>query len=323
MFKSWVGIDVSKDKLDVLMLRQDERKFKTFSNDQAGCKQLGRWLKRQQIKEHHVCMEATGQYSLLSAEYLYQKGYQVSVVNPLRIKAYGQSRLVRNKTDRLDAFIIADFCRSQCPPAWKPPSPAIKELQARVRYLEDLQSMRQQEHNRLHSGVTSPDIIQMLTEHIALLDQQIKTLKSDIAAWIDQHPELKRQKDLLCSIPGIADLTAAKLLAEVQDFHAFNSAAQLAAYAGVTPRQHLSGSSVHGKPHLSKTGNAHLRKALYFPAMVACKHNPFIRAQSQRLKQRGKLPKVIIGAAMRKLLHIAYGVLKSGQPFDPNFASTS
>jgi transposase len=323
MFKSWVGIDVSKDKLDVAILQKGEHKFKTCNNDREGCKQLGRWLKRQQIKEHHICMEATGQYSLLAAEYLYQEGYQVSVVNPLRIKAYGQSQLVRNKTDRLDALVIADFCRSQHPPAWKPPSPAIKELKARVRYFEDLQSMRQQESNRLQSGITSPAVIRMLTEHVALLDQQIETLKGEITTWINQHPELKHQKDLLCSIPGIADLTAARLLAEIQDFQAFESAAQLAAYAGVTPRQHLSGSSVRGKARQSKTGNAHLRKSLYFPAMAACKHNPIIRAQRQRLLDRGKLGKVIIGAAMRKLLHIAYGVVKSGQPFDPNFASTS
>jgi len=322
MFKSWVGIDVSKDTLDVIILQQNERKFRTFSNDQTGCKQLSRWLKRQRIKEHHVCMEATGQYSTVSAEYLFQEGYQVSVVNPLRIKAYGQSQLVRNKTDRLDAFVIADFCRSQQPPAWKPLSPAIKELQARVRYLEDLQIMRQQERNRLNSGTTSPNVIQMLNDHIALLDHQIETLKGEIAAWINQHPELKHQKGLLCSIPGIADLTAAKLLAEVQDFHAFDSAAQLAAYAGVTPRQHSSGSSVRGKSRQSKTGNAHLRKALYFPAMVAITHNPIIRAHSQRLMERGKQPMVINGAAMRKLLHLAYGVLKSGQPFDPNFTFT-
>ena len=323
MFKSWVGIDVSKDKLDVVILQRDERKFRTVNNTQAGCKQLDRWLKRQRIKEHHICMEATGRYSLVSAEYLYREGYQVSVVNPLRIKAYGQSQLVRNKTDRLDAFVIADFCRSQRPPAWKPLSPAVKELQARVRYLEDLQNMRQQERNRLQSGITSPNVIQMLTDHIALLDQQIETLIGEISAWINQHPELKHQKDLLCSIPGIADLTAARLLAEVQDFHAFESAAQLAAYAGVTPRQHFSGSSVRGKSRQSKTGNAHLRKTLYFPAMVAMKHNPIIREHSHRLEERGKLKMVIIGAAMRKLLHIAYGVLKSGQPFDPNFTFPS
>jgi transposase len=323
MFNSWVGIDVSKDTLDVTVLQRDKNKYKTFSNDPKGCKQLDRWLKRQPISAHHVCMEATGKYSLLSAGHLHKEGYHVSVVNPLRIKAYGQSRMIRNKTDRLDAYVIADFCRSQTPPAWRPPSKAVQELQSMVRYYESLKDLRQQERNRLSSGVASEVVLQMLNDHIVSLDQQIKSLQDKIFEWVEQHPELKHKLDLLVSIPGIGDLTAAKLLAEIPDVNFFESAAQLAAYAGVTPRQHLSGSSVRGKSRQSKTGNAHLRKALYFPAIVACKHNPIIHAHSQRLKERGKVSKVIIGAAMRKLLHIAYGILKSGMPFDPNFSSAS
>lgn len=319
MFKSWLGIDVSKDKLDVVLLQSECQQVGTFANDQAGCKKLVRWLVNQQVDALHACLEATGQYSLLAAEVLYHAGYRVSVVNPLRIKAYGQSRLVRNKTDRLDALIIAQFCQNQHPPAWKPPSPAMQELQALVRYLEDLQSMRQQECNRLSSGVKSTFVIQMLHDHIAAFDHHIEIVLERIADWMDQHPELKQQKDLLCSIPGIADLTAARLLAEIQDISVFDNAPQLAAYAGVTPRHHLSGSSVHRKSRQSKMGNAHLRKTIYFPAIVARQHNPIIRAHCQRLEDRGKLPMVIIGASMRKLLHIVFGVLKSGKPFDPNY----
>lgn len=319
MFKSWLGIDVSKDKLDVVLLQTERKQSGVFANNQAGCKKLVRWLANQQVDALHACLEATGQYSLLAAEVLYQAGYRVSVVNPLRIKAYGQSRLVRNKTDRLDALVIAQFCQNQHPPAWKPPSPAMQELQALVRYLEDLQSMRQQERNRLASGVKSSVVVEMLHDHIATLDHQIETVLERITDWINQHSELKQQKELLCSIPGIADLTAARLLAEIQDISVFENAPQLAAYAGVTPRQHLSGSSVHRKSRQSKTGNAHLRKTLYFPAIVACQHNPIIRAHCHRLEERGKLPMVIIGASMRKLLHIVYGVLKSGKPFDPNY----
>jgi transposase len=323
MYKSWLGIDVSKDKLDVVLLQSEYRLSGTFENSDAGCKKLLGWLAHQQPVELHACLEATGQYSLLAAQYLFQAGYCVSVVNPLRIKAYGESRLTRNKTDRLDAFVIADFCRKQNPFLWKPPSPAIQELQALVRYLDDLKSMRVQENNRLTSGVRSATVIQMLQEHIVILDQQIQAVQNKIRDCINQHPELKQQKDLLYSIPGIGDLTAARLLAEIQDITVFENASQLAAYAGVTPRQHSSGSSVRHKSRQSKTGNAHLRKALYFPAIVARKHNPIIRLHCQRLEERGKLPKVIIAASMRKLLHIAFGVLKSGKPFDPNFLSQS
>ena len=124
---------------------------------------------------------------------------------------------------------------------------------------------------------------------------------------------------MLISIPGVAELTAARLLAEIQDVRRFESARQLAAYAGVTPRQFTSGTSVHGKSRMSKMGNVHLRKHLYMPAMVAKRCNPIIQEFCERLKERNKLPKVVIGAAMRKLLHIAYGILKSEQPFDPDF----
>jgi transposase len=243
----------------------------------------------------------------------------VSVVNPLRIKAYGQSRLIRNKTDKLDAFLIADFCLSQKPPLWSPPEPAVREVQELVRHLEDLQSMYQMERNRLKSGVRSLLVIDNLKQHIVYLEKQIKDVKISIQVHINQNRELKHQQCLLVTIPGIGKLTAAKLLGEIKNIHSFESAPQLAAYAGVTPRQRRSGSSVRGKSRFVKTGNANLRKALFMPALVAKKHNPIISAFCKRLEKRGKKPIVIVGAAMRKLLHISYGVLKSGKAFDPNY----
>jgi transposase len=140
---------------------------------------------------------------------------------------------------------------------------------------------------------------------------------------IDQSPSLKQQRDLLSSIPGIGDLTAAKLLSEFIDINHYSSARQAAAFAGLVPMHSDSGSSVRGKPRMCKMGTARLRKALYFPAIVATYHNPVIKAFSERLKQRGKCPMVIVGAAMRKLIHIAYGVLKSGKPFDPQYGKTA
>ena len=140
---------------------------------------------------------------------------------------------------------------------------------------------------------------------------------------IDQHPGLKAQQELLVSIPGIGQTTAAKFLAEIMDVKLYGSARQLAAFAGLVPRLHESGSSVRGKARLSKMGAGSLRKALYFPAIAAIKYNPYIKALSARLKERGKCPMQIIGAAMRKLLHIAYGVLKSGRPFDPSLVKTA
>lgn len=140
---------------------------------------------------------------------------------------------------------------------------------------------------------------------------------------INQHPDLKRDADLLRSIPGIGSKTAATLLGEIGDIQQFAHAPQLAAYAGLTPRQHQSGTSIHRPAHLCKTGNAAFRKALYFPALRALRYNPIIRALRERLAQAGKRPRQIVGAAMRKLLHLVFGVLKSGRPFDPCYGQPS
>jgi len=268
-------------------------------------------------------MEATGQYGDGVAEYLYQHGQQVSVVNPARIKHYGNSQLRRNKTDKADAELIADFCESQNPALWSPPPAEFKDLQALVRRLEDLMTARQQEANRLQAGGTTASVIDDLNEHLAFLDQQILKIKNLIQEHIDNHPDLRRQRELLESIPGIGRLTAAKILGEVRSIQEFESARQLAAYAGLTPEHKRSGTSVHKKPRLSKKGNTNLRKALYMPAISAKHHNPIVAAFCKRLSESGLCPMEVIAAAMRKLLHIVFGVLKHGRPFEPNYLDTS
>jgi len=315
-----LGIDVSKSKFDVALLRDNEYVLATFDNDSVGFVKLQKWLKKRVVNELHACLEATGRYGDDLALYLHEAGYQVSVANPARVQAYAVSQLKRNKTDREDAKLIAHFCATQEPEPWTPPSQAQQELQAMVRHLESLQTMRQQESNRLQAGVPSIAVRETLEAHIAFLDEQIKQLTQLIRDHIDHHPDLKQQKDLLTSIPGIADVTATKLLAEIPSLERFQGASQLAAYAGLTPRQHQSGSSVFRRGRMAKTGNAHLRRALYMPALVALRWNPIIRVFADRLRERGKHKMVIVGAVMRKLLHIVYGVLSSGMPFDPNYA---
>jgi len=318
-----LGVDISKTEFDVALLQAGRTQMGRFANDVQGFAKLRRWLKKQGVDTVHACLEATGTYGEALAEFLYAAGHQVSVVNPAQIKAYGQSQLTRNKTDQADARLIAAFCASQHPALWTPPPPEWKELQALVRHLDSLKTMRQQERNRLSAGLSSATVEKALHEHLAFLDHQIATLEQQIHDHLDQHPDLKRQHKLLKSIPGIGDVTAFTLLAEVRSIPAFDSARQLAAFAGLSPRQHRSGASVRGKTRLAKTGSARLRKALYLPAIVAKRHNPLIAAFCQRLADRGKPPMVIIGAAMRKLLHLVYGVLKSGQPFDPDYGLKS
>lgn len=317
---SALGIDVAKDKLDVVLMRESQSECSgLFANSAKGFEQLQHWLHKRGAGDLHACLEATGQYGDAVASFLHAAGYTVSLVNPARIKAFAASRLSRQKTDQTDARLIALFCQSQRPEAWTPPAPEQRTLQAMVRHLRDVKAMRQQESNRLTSGVTADAVVHALQQHIAFLDQQIIALERQIHDQLERFPLLKQQRDLLDTIPGLGETTIALLLAEVPDIRAFASAPQFAAYAGVTPRHFRSGTSVRGRTRISKCGNAALRAALYFPAMVALRHNPVICSFGQRLRANGLAPKAIVVAAIRKLLHLVYGVLKSGRTFDPHY----
>lgn len=315
-----LGIDVSKDTLDVALLEREKLRFRQVTNDTAGFAKLVKWLRQTRAQDIHCCLEATGQYGDGIATYLHSEGYAVSVVNPARIKSYADSTLRRFKSDKGDAELIAVYCQRESPALWSPPEESVRELHYLVRHLADLKQIYDQERNRLHSGVTSKRVRDDLTAHLTFLKEQIDSLTRDIQKHIDQHPDLKQQRDLLKSIPGIGKLTAAVILAETRDIRSFESARQLAAYAGLAPEQRESGTSVRRKPHLSKTGNAHLRKALYMPAVVALTHNPLMVELRARMEKTGHCKMQIIGAIMRKLLHLAYGVIKTGKPFDPHHA---
>ncbi|MEA4910064.1 MAG: IS110 family transposase [Anaerolineaceae bacterium] len=314
-----LGIDIAKDTFDVCLLLDDKHRPAQFENNLAGFKKLSRWMSKFVQVKVHACLEPTGQYGEALAEYLFQQEQDVSIVNPARIKAYGRSKLRRNKTDKADAELIALYGLREQPTLWTPPPASFKDLQALVRRYEDLQAMYQQENNRLKSGTRQPDVIADLQEHLAYLEQKLSQSLQAIQDHIQSHAELKQRQELLLSIPGIGKLTAAKLLAEIREIDAFEDARQLAAYAGVTPGNFVSGSSIHKKAHMTKMGNTNLRKALYMPAISAKRHNPIVHAFCDRLLAAGLRPKQVIGAAMRKLLHLVFGILKSGKPFDPNF----
>lgn len=321
---AWLGIDVAKETLAVVLVReQGNNEQAQFPNTRKGFNSLHHFLQKRVKTPLHACLEATGHYGDDLAQFLYEAGYHVSVVNPARIKSYADSQLSRSKTDPGDAAVIADFCRTQQPDLWTPPPPEQRELQALVRHLENLTHMRQQEVNRRQASIPSPIVLATLDAHIAFLDQQIATLHQRLRDHLDHHPDLRHQRDLLTSIPGIGDLTAARLLAELPHWHTFTSPKQVAAFAGLSPRQHLSGTSVRGRTRLSKRGSSRLRSALYMPAIVAKRHNPILAAFAQRLLDAGKPKMAVIAAVMRKLLLLAFAILKSGRPFDPCFASPS
>lgn len=315
-----LGIDIAKETFDVALRGTEQTYTGHFSNDRQGFKKLGRWLKKRKVDQLHACMEATGRYWEALALWLHEGGHQVSVVNPKVIKKYAESVMQRNKTDSQDALTVVDYCWKQVPDLWEPPSEANLQLREMARRLSALKEDRTREKNRLKAGVDTDEVRDSLEEHIAFLDQQIKQLERQINDHIDQHPGLKEDKELLVSIPGIGDTTAALFLAEVPDVTRFPQAKQLAAFAGLTPGEHQSGSQ--RKPgRLVKWGRARLRTAFYMPSLSAHHWNPIIAALKARLKERGKVGMTIIVACMRKLLTLCYGVLKTRTPFDPNFAA--
>jgi len=313
-----LGIDVSKTTLHVaLVLSNEKLRHKTFPNAPAGFADLARWLARHTEGPIHACLEATGPYGDAVAEFLFDAGHTVSVVNPSIIHAYAKVQLLRAKADAVDAEVIARYAAKEQPAPWAPPPPELRQLQALVRRLDALHGMRTQETNRL--AVTSDAAVRASIDTVvATLEAQIADVKHRIATHLDDHPDLRAQRDLLLTIPGIGETTAAVLIAEL--FHqSYASARQAAAYAGATPRIRESG-QWRGKASLSRCGPALIRKALYFPALVALRYNPTIAAVRTRLVAKGKPKMVIVGAAIRHLIHVAFGVLKSQRAYDPNVA---
>ncbi len=316
-----LGIDIAKRTFDAVLLQEGRTRHRQFANTIAGFQQLQTWLHDHATAPLHAGLEATGVYGDALALFLHQHDVQVSVINPARTHAFAKSELARTKTDKADAALMARFIAAHRPAAWTPPPPEQRQLQALVRRLDALQAMDRQERNRLDLEDATSILRESITTHLTHLDDQIRELQHRLREHVRAYPALQQRCGLLQSIPGIGECTALKLLAELPS-PSCRTARQAAAHAGLCPRQRDSGSSVHGKTRLSKTGNARLRKALYLPAVVAMHHNPILREFALRLLLRGKPKMAVVGAVMRKLLHQAFGVLKHGQPFDPNYVRT-
>jgi transposase len=314
---AWAGIDVSKDTLDLCLIRTvGKPQHQQFANDAAGHVKLLRWVMQRSAGQLcHFCLESTGAYSQAIALFLAERQQRVSVVNPARTKYAALAQGSGNKTDRTDARVIAEYCRSHHPPLWRMAAPEVQVLRALVRRLHDLQDLSLQEQNRLAQPGLPDAVETSLRQSVAFLQQQIAAVQQQIIQHIDSTPSLKADRDLLVSIPAVSQKTAQEILAALPDVRQFDSAESVAAFAGLAPQEYRSGSSVRKRTRLSKQGPPALRKALYWPAIVACRRNPLVKALYERLRDAGKSKMVAIGAAMRKLLMIAYGVLKNRTTF--------
>jgi len=312
-----LGIDMAKSTFDVHLLTDTAANSHHFVNTPQGFAALAQWLKQRGIERVHACMEATGTYGDALALFLYQAGHTVSVVNPARVVAFRLSEGGRTKTDKQAAKLIAHFCVQKRPVAWLPTPKELEQLQVLLMRLEALQVMERQEANRLENSRLDAQTRQEIETHRQDLQARIQGVKKRLHTHVEQHETLKEHCALLISLPGIAELSAARLLAEIVDIKRFKTVKQLVAHAGLAPGERSSGTSVHGKAFIGKAGRSKLRKSLYMCAVVASTHDPAIRAYAQNLRQRGKPAKVVLTAVMRKLLHMVYGILKTEEVYDP------
>jgi transposase len=321
---AYLGIDVSKAKLDAcLLIDSGKLKHTVVSNDPEGFEKLIQWLTQNNVPilgEIHACMEATAHYSQAIAHFLVERGCTVSVVNPAAVRAFARCELARGKSDKADAGRIARYCQMHKPRAWKPPTKETETLLALVHRIEALEQIQRMELNRQESA---SEVVQgSLSTILKAVEDEIKRLRKTLREFIEKSDILRERRDLLRSIPGIGDRSTLVLLAELSRADYLQTARQAAAFAGLVPRIHESGSSVRGRSCLSKQGCQRLRKALYFPAVVAMSRNPILKAFAERLLKAGKAKMLVLGAVMRKLLQMAFGVLKSKRKFDPNFGAT-
>ncbi len=308
-----LGIDISKAKFDAALLIGERIRHAAFSNTEAGFEQLLVWLAKHRpdpIASLHACMEATGNWGLDLAAFLYGKQVQVSIVNPARIKAFGESELARNKTDKLDAALIARFCRAHAPPAWTPPAAHLRELRELVRRCDALKTARVQELNRKTAGFASLAVATSIAAHLEWLDQQIEAVTAEVRQLVAADPTLARNLALVRSITGFGEISATILLAELPNIAEFTPKA-LAAFAGLSPQEHSSGSSMRKPGKMSRIGSERLRSTLYMCALSAKRTNKALAAFVQRMTAAGKPPKIILIAIARKLLVYAHAVVRT------------
>ena len=322
----FVGIDIAARSFTASWT-QDRQAFtpaQTFPQAPEGYARLERQLATTGVAPAQtlLVLEATSSYWVALAVHLHAAGYHVAVVNPMHLCNDARSLPRRAKTDALDAHLLAQFAAERQPTPWSPPPQVYHELRQRLVTREALVTMRQQARNQQHAisqwPITIASALAQLQGVIDDLDTRIKALDAEIATLL-QDSAWAQSAQLLLSIPGIGIQTAALVLVATLNFTTSTSAESLAAYAGLVPLDHQSGSSVQKRARIGPGGHARLRRVVYLAAVSALRHNPAITAFAQRLRAAGKPGQVVVCAAARKLLHQAWAVVTKQQPFDPGY----
>ena len=321
----FIGIDVSKKRLHGAWLRdprQGSVRAKATDNSGEGHEQLLAWAQRASgAPAGELCfvLEATGVYHEAVALFLHQAGGLVAVTNPLHVKRFAESHGIKIKNDAHDGRVLALYGHERNPKPWQPPPAQVRDLRALLRRLDALEEDRQREANRLEKTQIEGapgSVLDSLQAMLATLGEQIKRLRLQLDEHIDHHPELKKQRGHLETIPGVGSKLSAEFLALFGSKH-FRDAKQAAAFLGLVPVEHQSGTRILKRPRLAKNGDSRWRARLFLPALTAARYNPDVCALYQRLIAAGKCKMSATGAAMRKLVQIAFGVFKHQRPYQP------
>ncbi len=319
---AYLGIDVAKAKLDIVLRRADHTVHHVFENSLTGFEQVHAWLQLLGLhpQQVHASLEATGSYSDALVAFLFANGYALSVLNPAVLVDYRRSKNTRSKTDKLDAHLLACYGQEQQPRLFKPLPSSVVTLRSLLAHRTDLQQMLRQERNRLEAGRMIPWVQTQVQSHVGDLLSRFKETEKQIKTHLKADEKLKAVWNRLQTIPGIGWLSAARLIAHLGEIERFAKVGSVVSLAGLAVKEYQSGSSVRGKPQIDRHGRSDLRQTMYMCATVALRSSADMQAWTARLRTQGKAKKIIIVAVMRKLLHIAYGVWKTEQDYQPSVA---
>lgn len=333
ILRQCVGIDIAKSSFTACLCQQLNigqticSPVSEFENSRRGFNQLLKWVRKHAVVTPKVVfvMEATGIYYELLAYHLYELSQPVCVVLPNKVKHYAKSLNIKSKTDLIDARLIAQMGAERALEAWTPPEEVFRSLRALTRLYADLKSQKTAFVNRLHSMEAGheplPFIVKSTKEIIRKLDREIEKTEAEITSLVASNQYLQPKVTKLLTIKGVGLMTIAIVVAETQGFKLISNVKQLASYAGYDVVQRESGSSTKGKTRISKKGNSRIRAALYFPALVAARHNQHLQGVYQRINQNKTSKMVGATAVQRRLLILLYTLWKKDTVYDENKAN--
>jgi transposase len=331
--KYCLGNDISKDDMSVCFSQIDAKQHvsikgtRKFDNNLRGWKALQSWIARfRKIADIplSVVVEATGVYYEGFAYYFKNQGFNVSVILPNKSKNFARSLNIKTKNDLVDACLLSRMGLERLLPTWKGMNSTMLKIKQLCREKYALQQTRTAVSNQLHAHSHAyeyqKEIVKRLHKHIEFINKQIETIEKELKQSYTQDKQLQERVDNICTIKGIGLMTALIVIAETNGFDLIENKSQLVSYAGYDVVENQSGSSIRGKTRISKKGNAHIRRALYFPALTAAINEPKLKDIYQRLHEKNPKIKMIGAVAVqRKLLVLIYTLYKKNEPYDPKF----